>query len=319
MMKDKELQLARHATLRQLQIFEAMVRHNSFRKAAEELFLTQPTVSIQIKKLSEAIGLPLFEQIGKKIHLTPSGRALYKVCCEIIDSLANLEVEIADLKGLKQGQLKLAVITTAKYFTPRLLGLFCQRYPEIDISLKVTNREKLLERIIQNIDDLYILGRPPQNLAMMFRPFLPNPLVIIAPRTHPLVGATNISLQRVAQERFIIRELGSGTRITLEQLFQRNGLDLNVRMELGSNEAIKEAVASGLGLAILSQHSLAIEGITGQVAEFEPVTTLDVQGFPILRHWYIGYPTGKQLSVVALAFLEYLQNEGKQLTESPYY
>jgi DNA-binding transcriptional LysR family regulator len=315
MIKDKELQLARHITLRQLQIFGAMVRHSSFRKAADELFLTQPTVSIQIKKLGEAIGLPLFEQIGKRIHLTPSGKALYGACREISDSLANLEMQIADLKGLKQGQLKLAVVTTAKYFAPRVLGLFCQRYPGIDISLKVTNRERLLERMGQNIDDLYIMGRPPQSPTMIFQPFLPNLLVIVASRNHPLVGATNIPLPRIAQERFVMREQGSGTRMALEQLFQQNELTLNVRMELGSNEAIKQAVASGLGIAILSRHTLAIEEVTGQIAIFEQVTILDVQGFPIPWHWCIGYPTGKQLSVVARTFLEYIQDEGKRVAE----
>jgi DNA-binding transcriptional LysR family regulator len=317
MIRDKGLQLARHATLRQLQIFEAMVRHSSFRKAADELFLTQPTVSIQIKKLSEAVGLPLFEQIGKRIHLTPCGKALYEACREISNSLANLEMQVADLKGLKQGQLKLSVVTTAKYFAPRVLGLFCQRYPGIDVSLKVTNRERLLERMAQNIDDLYIMGRPPQGPAMVFQPFLPNLLVVVAARTHPLVGTTNIPLQRIAQERFIMREPGSGTRMALEQLFQQNELTLNVRMELGSNEAIKQAVASGLGIAILSRHTLALEGATGQVAILEQVTILDVQGFPIPWHWCIGYPTGKQLSIVARTFLEFMQDEGKRVVEFP--
>ena len=146
----------RHSTLRQLEVFEAIARLKSFTRAAEELFLTQPTVSMQIKKLTDEIGLPLFEQIGKKIYLTDAGKELYQTCLGIFEHFSRFEMIASDMKGLKSGKLRLAVVTTAKYFTPRLLGMFCQEYPGIDVALIVTNRERVLERLSSNQDDLYI-------------------------------------------------------------------------------------------------------------------------------------------------------------------
>jgi DNA-binding transcriptional LysR family regulator len=303
------MSLMKHITLRQLKVFEAIARQGSFTRAAEELFLTQPTVSMQIKKLSDAVGLPLFEQLGKRVYLTDAGRELLDVCRQVFERLNKFEMTVADMKGLKTGHLRLTVVTTAKYFAPRLLGPFCQRYPGIDVSLKVTNRERAFERLQGNVDDLYILGQPPEGLDVHCFPFVENPLVVLAPRDHPLVGVKHIPLKRFAQEPFLMREPGSGTRNAVQRLFQQHGLSLNVRMELGSNEAIKQAIIGGLGVSVLSRHAMALEGATGQIA------TLDVEGFPIRRHWYVVYPEGKQLSVVARTFLDYLQNEGRQLAE----
>lgn len=302
----------RHATLRQLQVFEAITRHLSFTRAAEELYLTQPTVSMQIKQLTDTVGMPLFEQIGKRIHLTEAGKELQKLCREIFDSLERFEMNIADRKGLKQGRLRLAVITTAKYFAPRVLGAFCQRYPGIEVSLKVTNRERVLERMTQNLDDLYILGQPPENLDVHYQPFLENPLVVLAPREHPLVSRKRISLKRIAEEPFLMRESGSGTRMATQRLFDRHKIAPRIRMELGSNEAIKQAIVGGLGVAVLSRHCLALEGETG------PLRILDVQGFPIKRQWYLVYPEGKQLSIAAQTFYTYLLNEGKKIAEASF-
>ena len=220
-----------------------------------------------------------------------------------------MEMTLADLKGLKQGNLRLAVITTAKYFVPRLLGPFRHRYPGISISLQVINRQRVLERLSENLDDLYILGQPPSNLDINLRPVLENPLVVIAPHNHPLAHEKNIPLQRLAEEPFIMREPGSGTRMAVERFFAENRVTLNVEMEIGSNEAIKQAIVGGLGVSVLSRHALALEGTKG------PLTILDVEGFPIQRHWYIVYPASKQLSVVARTFLEYLLDEGKQMAE----
>lgn len=178
----------RHSSLRQLEVFESIARLGSFTRAAEELCLAQPTVSIQIKKLTDEVGLPLFEQIGKKIYLTDAGRELYKTCLDVFGNFTHFETTIADMKGLKTGKLKLAVVTTAKYFAPRLLGMFCQQYPGVDVSLEVTNRERLLERLINNQDDLYILGQPPKEIDMVAQAFLHNPLVVLAPIDHPLVN-----------------------------------------------------------------------------------------------------------------------------------
>lgn len=301
----------RRITLRQLEVFEAIARLNSFTRAAEEMHLTQPTVSMQIRKLTECVGLPLFEQIGKKIFLTAAGKELYATCRDMLGRLDRFGMSVADLMGLKQGHLQIAVVTTAKYFTPRLLGPFCQRYPGIEVSLKVSNRERILERLANNEDDLYILGQPPEELDVHYEPFMENPMVVIAPLNHPLAGEKHISLARLAEEPFLMREAGSGTRKSLERLFSAHGLTPKVRMELGSNEAIKQAIVGGLGVSVLSRHTLALDAAMGQL------TILDVEHFPIRRHWYAVYPAGKQPSVVAKTFLEYLYGAAAELNDLP--
>lgn len=296
-----------HATLHQLKVFEATARHGSFTRAAEELYLTQPTVSIQVKQLTKAVGLPLFEQIGKRLYLTEAGQKLLGTCQEIFDGLEQFEMSVSDLKGLKQGQLRLAVITTAKYFVPRLLGPFCQRYPGIDISLKVTNHQHIQERMANNEDDLYIISSPPEQPDLKIYPFLENPLVVLAPKSHPLASQRNIPIEALNGEPFIMREPGSGTRHAVQKLFADHKVDVRVRLELGSNEAIKQAIAGGLGISVLSLHTIISEGTSGEFA------ILDVEGFPIERHWYVAGLAGKQLSVVAEAFLAYLLEESHPL------
>jgi DNA-binding transcriptional LysR family regulator len=297
--------LIRHATLRQLQVFEAIVRLGSFTRAAEELFLTQPTVSMQIKKLSDSMGLPLFEHVGRNVEPTEAGLVLYDACRSMFETLTNLEMKIADLKGLKSGRLRLGVVTTAKYLAPEILGEFSRLYPGIDLALKVTNREHIIDRMHANVDDLYIMGHASnEELEIESYPFAPNPLVFIAPRDHPLVGKKKIPLSEIAKEPFIIREPGSGIRDSTVKTFSKYNVQPRVRMELGSNEAIKHAVVGGLGLAVLSLHTLSLESVDG------PVAILDVQGFPIMRHWYLVHPRGKELSLVAKTFLEFaVQNE----------
>jgi DNA-binding transcriptional LysR family regulator len=202
-----------------------------------------------------------------------------------------------------------AAISTSKYFVPRLLGPFYAQFPGIEISLKVTNRERLLQRLSNNEDDLYILGQPPEHMDIKLEPFLENPLIVLAPHNHPLAGQKNISATRIAEEPFLIRESGSGTRLATEKFFKKQQLSINVRMELGSNEAIKQAVAGGLGIAVLSAHTLALEKNTDEL------TVLDVEGFPLKRNWYVAYPTGKQLSIVANTFLDFLRTESKPMAE----
>lgn len=301
--------MMKNATFRQLKVFEAVARHLSFTRAAEELHTTQPTVSIQLKQLTAIVGQPLLEQVGKRVYITDIGNELLKVCRDIFNGLDRFEMQVSDMKGVKAGKLRLAVITTAKYFVPRLLGLFCQRYPGIDVSLKVTNRERVLQRMADNMDDLYVLGQPPEQTDVESEPFLENPLVVLAAGNHHLAGKKHITLQRLVDEPFLIRESGSGIRQATEQLFDDHGLQLKVRMELGSNEAIKQAVAGGLGIAVLSAHTLALEHSN------EDIAILDVKGFPIRRHWYLAYPKDKQLSVVAQAFLEFTHAESKLLGE----
>lgn len=300
----------RHSTLRQLEVFESIARLGSFTRAAEELYLTQPTVSMQIKKLADAVGLPLFEQIGKKMYLTDAGRELQKTCRGIFDHLSHFEMVSADMKGLKTGKLRLAVVTTAKYFAPRLLGMFCQKYPGVEVSLKVSNRERVLERLEGNQDDLYILGQPPDEVDVVAEAFLNNPMVVLAPAQHALAHKKKIPLKRIAEEPFLLREPGSGTRIATERIFTEQGLKLKMRMELGSNEAIKQAVIGGLGISVLSSQTLALDALSGQFV------ILDVQGFPIQRHWYFAYPAGKQLSIVARTFVDYLR-QASHLMSTP--
>jgi DNA-binding transcriptional LysR family regulator len=298
-----------HATLHQFKVFEATARHGSFTRAAEELYLTQPTVSMQVKQLTKSIGLPLFEQVGKRLYLTDAGRELFTTCKEIFHQLEQLEMTVADLKGMKQGKLRLAVITTAKYFLPRLLGPFCQKYPGVDVSLIVTNHERVIDRLTNNQDDLYVMSQLPSNLDIKAHPFLDNPLVVIARHDHPLAGQKDISLTRLCEETFIMRESGSGTRRAFQKLLDEHDLDVKVRLELGSNEAIKQAIAGGLGISVLSRHTLTPEGSNSEL------TMLDVQGFPIQRQWYAVHLAGKQLSVVANTFFEYLQVAAPELVE----
>lgn len=287
-------------SLRQLHIFEAVARHLSYTRAAEELHLTQPAVFAQVKQLEESIGLPLLERIGKQLYLTPAGAEVLATSRETVTAVERLEMRLADMQGLKKGKLRIAIVTTAKYLIPRLLGEFCTRYPGIEAALTVTNREKLLQRLAENADDLVVLGTPPEHLEVIATPIADNPLVVVARHDHPLVGKKKVALQRLADEPFILREPGSGTRLAIERHFAQHGLVPRVRMELGSNEAIKQAIAGGLGISVLSSHTLALEGEQG------PLQTLNIAGFPLLRQWYVAYPVGKNLSAVAEAFLAHL-------------
>jgi LysR family transcriptional regulator, low CO2-responsive transcriptional regulator len=297
------------ATLHQLKVFETVARNGSFTRAAEELFITQPTVSSQVKQLTTTVGLPLFEQIGKRLYLTDAGEELLLTCQDIFERLNNFEIKIADLKGTKQGQLNLAVITTAKYFIPRLLGSFCQNYPGIDVALQVTNHQEIQQRMLANKDDLYVVSNPPNDIVdLTTKPFLNNPLVVVARKDHPLAYKKNIELKELNNQPFIMREQGSGTRESIVDLFTRNNLAVKVKLELGSNEAIKQAIYGGLGISILSEHCLISEGISGDL------TVLDFKHFPLERRWFVAYLTGKKLSVIAETFLDYLLEESPKMT-----
>jgi LysR family transcriptional regulator, low CO2-responsive transcriptional regulator len=300
----------RQSTLHQLKVFETVARLTSVTRAAEELSLTQPTVSMQIKQLTQNIGVPLFEQIGKKLYLTESGQELLLTCREIFDRLARFEMKIADFQGMKQGKLKLSTITTTKYFIPRALAPFCKLYPGVEIALEITNHERILERLNENLDDLYIISKIPERLDVSLHPFLENPLVVIAHQTHPLAQEKNIPISRLNDEAFIMRERGSGTRAAVEQLFAKHDVAVKVRLELGGNEAIKQAISVGFGLSVLSQHTF-----TPEAAKSSGLTILDVEHFPIERHWYIVHPADKQLSIVASTFFDFLQQESRTIAD----
>jgi len=291
--------MRQYTTFRQLEIFDAIARFKSFTKASEALYLTQPTVSMQMKKLSDMVGVPLIEQVGKKIYLTEDGHELARATREVFDIMDRFTMSVAERQGLKQGRLRLMAISTASYFAPRLLGEFAKRYPGIDVSLRVTNKEQVLASIANNLDDLYLLGQPPLDMDVVVTPIMDNPIVVLAAPDHPLANVKNIPLNALVDEPWLMREAGSGTRNAIERRFAEQGIVLRPRMELGSNEAIKQAILSGLGISALSQHTLVMHQ-PGQFA------VLDVENFPISRHWYAVYPEGRQLSVVARAFLDYL-------------
>ena len=304
------LKLIRHITLRQLQIFEAIGRLKNFTRVAEELFLTQSTVSTQVKHLTDVAGMPLVEVVGKKTYLTEAGEILYQTCLDVISRLDNTEMAFSDLKGIKTGRLKLSVISTAKYFAPEVLGKFWQLYPDIEVSLEINNKENVLQRLRNNEDDLYILGHnPPQELDIEAIAFANNPLYVMASKEHLLAKQNKrISLKQLAELPLILREPGSGIRDAVEKLFATKGLEPNVRMIMSNNEAIKHALIGQLGISVLSLHTILLEGAKG------PLALLNVEGFPVQRKWHLIYRKGKELSVVAQSFVEFLYQEGKQLS-----
>ncbi len=298
----------RHATLNQFRIFDAVVRHMSFARAAEELHLTSPALSIQVRQLAEAAGQPLYEQIGKKIHLTPAGRMVADASRDLMGRLEHLTHDLEALQGLEKGNLKLAILASAKYFVPRLLGEFCSAHPGIEASLFVGNREELIERMARNLDDLYVLGQPPANLNVEAEDFADNLLVVVARPDHAFAHKRGIEPKSLETEPFILREPGSGIRLATERFFSQYGVTLKARMELGSNEAIKQSVIGGLGLTILTQASVAAEVERGEL------TTLDVKGFPLVRRWFVAHPTGKHLPKVAEAFKRLLFEMAEEIS-----
>ena len=302
--------LLRHVTFRQLQIFSTVIRMKSFTKAADELFLAQPTISLQMKKLGEAIGLPLFESSGKEIRPTDAGQDLYAACRELFRTFENLETQLADRKGIRRGKLRLGVVTTAKYIAPELLAAFGQQFPGIEFAMTVSNRDEIIQRIQNGEDDLYVMGQVPDNeVDVEAIPFALNPLTVMVPRGHPLTRQKKpVPLHAVAETPFLIREPGSGTRHAYLRLFEEQGLRPRITMELSSNEAIKHAVASSLGISILSIHSLALEGTSG------PIEVLETEQFPILRKWFLVYPRNRQLSLTAQKFLDFSVSQEQFIT-----
>ncbi len=300
--------LARATTLRQLQILLTVAQHGSYTRAAEALHLTQPTVSMQVRKLAEHVGHPLFEHGSNGLVLTPAGNRVAAAAKEILGRMETLENEVNALSNEVKGELRIGVVTTAKYFMPHMLGAFIHRYPEVVPKLTVTNRARVLERLRENLDDLLIMGRVPQELEVEAHPFLENDLVVIAPAGHPLAGRRAIPLKRLLKERVLVREPGSGTRLAMDRLFEEENLTLAPYMELGSIEAIKQAVMAGLGISVMSRHNLRLELESGRIA------ILDVKGFPVRRHWFAVHPAKRELSLVARTFLEFILEEGGGLT-----
>lgn len=303
--------MALNITFRQLKVFESAARHLSYTRAAEELHLSQPAISMQIKQLEESVGLPLFEQIGKKMHLTSAGREMHTYSQSIGQLLDEAEFVIEELKGVSRGTLAISVATTASHFATRLLAAFSRRYEEVTIRLDITNRASLREQLEANQPDLVIMGQPPEGVEVESEAFMQNPLVMIAPANHPLAKEKNIPLKRFEDEHFVVRESGSGTRSSIQRFFDQHGVSFHTGIEMSSNEAIKQAVEAGLGLGIVSIHTLELELQTGILV------ILDLQDFPIMRNWHIVQRSGKRLSPVAQMFKQFVLDEAEQFIRLP--
>ena len=299
----------KNATLRQLKVFETVARLLSFSRAAEELHLTQPAVSTQVKKLEEHAGLALFEQLGKKIFLTPGGSELLYYCRAIIQQFQEAEDAMTHFKGITGGKLNVAVISAGDYFFPRLLVEFARSHQGVTLNLSVHNREGLLNQLANNLTDLAIMVRPPIDMDTVNEPFAPHPYVIVAAPDHPLVCKKNIPLKRLLQEPFVVREKGSDTWNSMEEGFGGRVNDINIAMEIKSTETIKQAVIAGMGISFLSAHTISLELQAGSLA------VLDVEGFPVMLNWYVVHRKNKRLPPVAQAFKNFLLNEGPELIE----
>lgn len=298
-----------HVTLRQLNAFAAVARNLSFTRAAEDLNLSQPAVSMQVKQLEGQIGQPLFEQMGKKIYLTEAGNEVYRYTRAILGEIDDMEAAIASLIGLERGVLSISVATTAHYFAPKLLSIFYERFPGVDVRLDVTNRQTLLHQLADNAVDMVIMGRPPKEMELEYGSFMENPLVVIAPPDHPFSKERSIQVNRLGDESFIVREKGSGTRSAMERFFKQHKIKLHTTMEVSSDEAIKQSVQAGLGLSIMSRDAVQMELQLGRLI------TPDILHFPILRHWYVMHRKGKRLSPVAQAFKDFLLNEAAAILQ----
>lgn len=290
-------------TFRQLRLFMALAETGSVSAAARMVHVTQPTASMGLKEITDAIGVPLYEVVARKIHLTQMGHELAKTARAISGEWEAFEQQVDGVKGLTRGKLKVAVVSTAKYFIPRILGAFCAKYPQIDIALEILNRDGVVNRLEENLDDLYIMSQPPVHLDIEDEVFMPNPLVLVASKAHPLANKKNLEIALLKGDKFIFREKGSGTRMTADAHFKRLKFKPDVRLELGSNEAIKQAVIGGLGVAVLSQYSL------GDKADQEEVAILKCKEFPIESSWHIVSPKGKKLSPIATIFKKHLSEQ----------
>ncbi len=298
-----------HLTLQQIRLFESVVRNGSFTRAAEEMHLTQPAVSIQVKRLEEQAGIPLLEQVGKRTFPTAAGRVMLQAARDLMERIDQLDDELESLKGEVRGPLQLSVVTTGKYFMPHLLGHFLQEHPGVEPHLKFTNRARVMERLMENRDDFVVMGQIPDDKRLVAYPFLENILGVVAPAGHPLADRRHLEIEEVLRERFITREPGSGTRLVLDRLLESRHLEVEPYMELGSSEAIKQAVLAGIGVAVLSLHAIRLEQATGKLS------VLDVKGFPLRRRWYAVHLKGKRLSLVASTFLDFILSESHRVLD----
>jgi len=296
-----------HITFRQLRLFLALADSGSVSAAAKAMHVTQPTASMQLKEVTQSVGAPLFEFVGKKFYLTDLGKELAVTARTVAQTWDAFEQNVDAVKGFSRGKLKVAVVSTAKYFMPRLVGSFCKQYPQIDVSLEILNRDGVVQRLRENLDDLYIMSMPPVDMELSDEVFMANPIVVIAATSDLLSRTKHVTLDALAQRRFIFREKGSGTRMAADQYFRKMRFKPDVRLELGSNEAVKESVAGGLGIGVVSRH--ALHGLKKE----HGVSVIELDGFPLPSAWHIVHPASKKLSPLAVAFKQHL------LKQSPRY
>ena len=297
-------------TLKQMQTFIEVARQRSVSKAAERLFVTQPAVSMQIRQLEDAFGLPLIEPMGRNIRLTNAGEAFLTYASAAMGQLKDLEALMAEHVGMKQGRIDLAVVSTAKYFIPMLLVRFGKQFPGIHIQLRIDNRENILGLMARNEADLVVMGRAPGTMDCQATPFATNPLSIVAAPDHALVRRKHLPFSALGEHRFVVREQGSGTRAAMERLFAQHQTAMDVVMEMPSNETIKQAVMAGMGLSFLSLRTVRHELASGHLA------LVDIEGMPMVGNWYITHLSHKKLSPAARAFREFLIEQGGPLMDS---
>src|SRR3569833_1668952 len=300
----------RNVTLRQMKVFVSVARHLSFTRAAQELHLTQPDVSQQVKLLEEEVGLPLFEKIGRKVHRAPAGAELVRYATQTIELMREASESLAAMRGLKRGVLKLGAVSTAKYFAPSLLSAVRPAYPEVTIQFAVGNREEIVQQLAANEVALVIMGRPPRELETVAEPFAKHPLVVIASPRHPLARKRRLKLSQLATESFLIREEGSGTRASMERVFRDRDVSVQVSMEVSSNETIKQTVMADMGISFISSHTVGLELAAGKLV------ILDVVGLPIVRDWYVIHLHDKKLAPIPLAFRAFLLPHGARIIQT---
>ena len=296
-----------HATFQQMRLFEAVARLGTITRAAEEAHLTQPAVSIQVKRLEEHAGMALFDHVGRRLLLTAAGHELLAASRNILRQMTDLDDALETLRGEVAGPVRVSAVTTAQYFLPHLLGEFVRRYPGIQPSMTVTNRDSMISRIETYQDDLYILGQVPDRIDVSSVPFLENKIVVVAHPGHPLAGAGPVTLETLVADRMLVREPGSGTRQAVERLLADKGLAANAYMELGSSESLIQGVIAGLGIAILSRHSINLE------LALERLSIIDCEAFPMYRPWYAVHPANRRLPLAVRTFLEFLEQEGASI------
>lgn len=296
-------------TLRQLQVFRSVCEHLSYSRAAEEMALTQPAVSLQIRQLEEIVGQPLFEYVGKKLYLTDAAEILFNASSEIFQQLSEMDMKLSSLIGALSGDLKIAVESSAKYLSPHLLAAFQRKYPDVNPVLRVFNRAQIIRRLADNRDDLVVMSMVPEDMALEFMPFMNNPIVAVAYPSHPLCASESLELKDLQAWPLIVREPGSGTRKACEEFFQQKRVQFTSKMELNSQEAQREGVAAGLGIAFMPKHAVHRELQMGDLIE------LPVRELPIFRSWCIVHARGKRLSPVAQAFLNFMREERNTISQ----